>query len=798
MKSFNPLKFQSDAVEKLKEIFVALWKKKQEMKLPILFKSPTGSGKTFMVSLFIRELNYLPQWKEDKAFIWITFSDELAMQSKNKFIEYFQNNLENRTLTIADINRGKLYHNDVLFLNWEKLLAKNVETRKLRRPEEEEWCKEKGKYFEDFIEQTKADHRQIILIIDEAHRNKSTKLAQDIIDLVDPKIILHVTATPDGNDELEARRSGSYCEVPREEVIKQGLIKEAVVTQTEEELEEELKKRGGWDLDKILLECGMKKREELKAEFKILGKDINPLMLIQLPNDDNELIERGERKKEEVVTEYLRERGIPEHRIAKWFDKNPRPVGLEENEDEHDFLLFKYAAGTGWDCPRASVLVMFREIKSNKFYVQTIGRILRMPEPRLKEDYKNNPNLRLGYLYTNYRREKVRIPDESLKNKPLVKTAKIKSGMKNIQLLSDYISRLDYGDIRVSKEFQKVFVNSLNDFFRIENSEKAEEQLRKLGLNLGDELDNKIIVDACFEDFDNLAFEFVKRGSDIAFDMSVNDIEKTFNYLCWIVLREQEDKQAKYSNVARSWPVLKQALRVWFGRIFYRNKKSYIYWYKIFIKDALKGPESKFRPAITKALRAYKPVSDKLLENKKKREEEKGSYIFTIWDEYWYPQDYEEFPQNLCILDKFYLPANYAGKSNETNFIEYLERKQGKISWWFKNGDYGKNYFGIKYTDSETKEESLFYPDWVIQFSDGRIGIFETKSGWTATEKENADKAKALQERLGKLKEKFGKEFIGGIVVEEAKSWYYNDSSVYSKVNSVNDSSDWKPFENLF
>jgi type III restriction enzyme len=155
------------------------------------------------------------------------------------------------------------------------------------------------------------------LIIDEAHRNKSTKLAQDIIDLVDPKIILHVTATPDGNDELEARRSGSYCEVPREEVIKQGLIKEAVVTQTEEELEEELKKRGGWDLDKILLECGMKKREELKAEFKILGKDINPLMLIQLPNDDNELIERGERKKEEVVTEYLRERGIPEHRIAK-------------------------------------------------------------------------------------------------------------------------------------------------------------------------------------------------------------------------------------------------------------------------------------------------------------------------------------------------------------------------------------------------------------------------------------------------------------------------------------------------
>jgi type III restriction enzyme len=155
------------------------------------------------------------------------------------------------------------------------------------------------------------------LLIDEAHRNKNTKLAQNIIDLINPKVILHVTATPDEKDELEARRSGNYCEVPREEVVNQGLIKEAVVTQTEEELEEELKKRGGGDLDKILLECGMKKREEFKKEFKILRKDINPLMLIQLPNDDNKLVEMGERKKEEVVTDYLLEKGVPKHKIAK-------------------------------------------------------------------------------------------------------------------------------------------------------------------------------------------------------------------------------------------------------------------------------------------------------------------------------------------------------------------------------------------------------------------------------------------------------------------------------------------------
>ena len=147
MNTFNPLKFQKDAVVNLTDMFVSVWKQKGRQ-LPIVFKSPTGSGKTFMTSLFIRGLNHLPQWKEDKAFIWITFSDDLAMQSKNKFLEYFENMLENRALTVADINQGKLYQNDILFLNWQKVTAKNAETRLLRRPEDEEWQKETGKYFE--------------------------------------------------------------------------------------------------------------------------------------------------------------------------------------------------------------------------------------------------------------------------------------------------------------------------------------------------------------------------------------------------------------------------------------------------------------------------------------------------------------------------------------------------------------------------------------------------------------------------------------------------------------------------
>jgi len=57
---------------------------------------------------------------------------------------------------------------------------------------------------------------------------------------------------------------------------------------------------------------------------------------------------------------------------------------------------------------------------------------------------------------------------------------------------------LDYGDIRVSREFQKVFISELNKFFGIESNEKIEEKLRKLGLDLEDELDNKVVCRCLF------------------------------------------------------------------------------------------------------------------------------------------------------------------------------------------------------------------------------------------------------------------------------------------------------------
>ncbi len=792
MPAFNLLPFQKTAIDDLNEAFLRLWKK-QDRQLPLVFKSPTGSGKTLTIAHFIRGLNHLPQWKIDKAFVWITFSDDLAMQSKDKFKEYFENNLENALLTVNDINRGKLYENDILFLNWQKVVQDNATTRKLklRKPKDERFKKENGSYFEDVMAETKNSGREIILFVDEAHTHKATELAQDIIDLIDPKVIVHITATPDEKDELAARRLKGFVEVDRERVVDEGLIKEKILVQTEEDL----KKHKGKDLDEVLLMLGMEKRQELADELKALGKDINPLMLIQLPNDDKELIAKDDQTKEKVVSRFLATKGVKSRHIAKWFDNKKENLDfISDNDNKIDYMLFKQAAGTGWDCPRASVLVMFREIKKETFYTQTVGRILRMAEPQAKEDYKNNPNLRIGYLYTNYKRSQVELPDIK-KNEIPNQHAYRRQGIKNVKLQSAYISRIDYGDIPASSKFQESFMNSMSSYFGITKKDtlgKAEIKLKKAGVDLSNKLTNSIIANAKFEDLDQMAYEFKKRGVDVELEMSTNDVEKTFNYFCLMLLKEQTDDRAKYTNVARAWGVFKSAIRVWFHSVLSKDSN---YYYRVFVKDIQKEAGSKFRPAITKALIDFKPIAQTILKEKKEREEEKEAPVFEILGQYDFTADYEEVPQKLCALDKCFVLKDYRGKENELKFIKYLESKGKQIDWWFKNGNQGKEYFAIKYFNSIDDKEALFYPDFIIRFKNGKIGIFDPKKDQTAEDPETADKAKSLVLKLKEL----DKNYIGGIVVFENGVWNYNSSKKYHyQKGKISQDKNWQPMEKLF
>jgi len=50
--------------------------------------------------------------------------------------------------------------------------------------------------FDDFILETQKQGREIVLIVDESHIAKTTELAEEIIDLLNPKIQILVSASP--------------------------------------------------------------------------------------------------------------------------------------------------------------------------------------------------------------------------------------------------------------------------------------------------------------------------------------------------------------------------------------------------------------------------------------------------------------------------------------------------------------------------------------------------------------------------------------------------------------------------
>jgi len=791
MAKFNPLPFQREAIDELKKIFVRLWVN-PDRQLPLILKSPTGSGKTFTSASFINELNSSPNWDEDKAFIWITFSDDLAMQSKDKFQEYFRNALQNDLLTVNDINNGKLKKNDILFLNWQKLVSRAAKNRILRRPENPVNRKESGSYWEDFIDKTHDEAREIILIVDEVHKNTNTDLAQYVIDYIRPKIIFGISATPEHEpsySDVRDNRAG-FVEVERQSVIDQGLIKEKIIVQTNEDLE----RHGGEDLDKMLLDLGIERKNELKKQFEELGKYVNPLVLIQLPNDDQELQDRGEKTKEEVVTDYLRELGVKSKKIARWFSGHSRPPFLEDNDDEHDFLLFKQTAGTGWDCPRAHILVMFREISSHTFYAQTVGRVLRMAEPQKKDDYKYYPDLRSSYLYTNYQRKDINGDFEKITgNKPFVHIAQIKSDfkeeVKDFVLESAFLSRVEYGDLADSVKFQKSFVESMNKYYGVTSDDifdKAQKKLENKGIDLISKVYNHLIVNAFYTDFDQLSLDLKRKGEDEDFEMSQNDIEKSFNFFCYQVLKDQTDEDAKITNISRSWSPLKSALRVWFKRIFGTDVTTF---YRVFVFDLLQEAGSKFKPAITSALKEYRPILNETLEERHKKRKEKEAPIFKVSDlQYQFTEDSIEIDQNNCVMDKCYL-NDYTGRYNEENFINYIDSRTDSVKWWLKNADSGKDSYSIEYLNTRDQRERLFHPDWIIQFNDERIGIFDTKGGRTL----NTDgRAKGLGEKL----EELGENYIGGIVKFANGIWEYCDSVDYNDVTPS--TNEWKPMEEIF
>jgi len=752
--------FQEEAIAKLRKSFLELWKRGY-YRLPLIFKAPTGSGKTIMAAQFLKDLTGDPQFNADKAFLWFSFSEESYLQSKKKLFEYYGGANELDLLDLNDLNRGKLERNNVFFINWQKIKDSTKEGRKLRRDNEQ------GLTFDNFIQATQEDGRELILIVDEAHRDKETDLASELIDLINPRIILEITATPKhepSNDDIEDKKAG-YVRVKREDVVEAGLIKEKIITQTKEDIEDLAKSKKEYDQDLLLLELAYNKRLDLIANYKKLKRDINPLVLIQLPNDDKASKETMDQTKLDIVKNFLRDKKVDEDKIAIWLsDKKENLNLIEKNNSPIEFLIFKQAAATGWDCPRAGILVMFREIKTPVFHIQTVGRILRMPEA----EHYGIKDLNIGYLYTNYERNQILA--ESAKqgeNKPAVFISRRRDDVKPFEFESVFMSRTDYNDL--GDTFQTTFKETADKYFGINNGALASDIKTKIGkqVNVKDlHIQNDLIVGAEIEDYDNFINDLKNQGEDLSVESSRNDLERLYNLICFNLIAQQEDENKKFAP-ERSWGKVKTAFNVYFANYLKMSRADY---YKLIVKDLLK-PDSQLKNILSESLAIYRPIREK--EVKRKAERSKRIEKVEIPPKtLFYTDDFEEVKKaKKSAMQPAYLQKEYLGKVNENKFIEYLESK-ASIEWWYKNGDFGSEFFAIPYEDSGN--DKMFYPDWIVKTKQG-ILILETKAGDTAMSESTKYKAEALQKWLKTQKGKID----GGIIVSDGGVWKISNSAKY-------------------
>jgi type III restriction enzyme len=740
--------FQETAISQLKNEFLRLWKSPNQ-NIPLVFKSPTGSGKTIMLAQFLRDIVSDPRFAgNDVAFVWFSFSEDSYEQSKKKLFDYYGGASELNLVDLNDLSREKLYQNDVFFINWQKIKGKSKDSRKLRRENEQ------GLTFDNFINETHEAGRKIIVIIDEEHIGSDTDLALEVVDgLIKPKITLRVSATP---KYIPTRAEvAGYVEVERRDVVEAGLIKEKIIFQTEEDL----KKKGRLDQDELLLELAYAKRLQLIGLYKKLDVEVNPLVLIQLPNDDQATKETSDTNKQAIVLEYLKRKGVKKDEIAVWLSKEKENLeDLEKNNSSVSFLLFKQAAATGWDCPRAGVLVMFREIKNPTFAIQTVGRILRMPFGT----HFARPELNQGYLYTNYKRNEVltEYAKSKTENRPAINGSFRKKNVEPLRLESVFMARADYND--------------LGDTFQTTFKDIANKKLDTKKLDLKPKVTNGLIVGVEISDYDNFTKELLEEGGSYDEEMSRYDLERLYNLLCFGMIAKQTDENRKFAP-ERSWGKLKTALNIYLMEKLKLSREDV---YKIIVKDLASGA-SVIAPVIGDALLAYRSIREQEV-NRKAIRARRVEEIEIPREALFFTDQYEKFAVKRCAMDPFYIEKSYPGRANEEAFIKFLESAKN-VEWWYKNGDAGSEYFSIAYHNSEENKEKLFYPDWIVKTKAG-VQVLDTKAGMTAELNDTKYKAEALQVWL-----KGRKGIGGGIVVSDGPNgWKISRSAKYSYNPSLN------------
>lgn len=391
--------FQDLALKELhKKIYYSSFFYKQSGEQQVIsFTAPTGAGKTIIMAALFENIFYGTaeiNANEDAVILWLSDSPELNEQSKDKIFLNCDRITGNQIEMIEESTFDQDVFDDgmIYFLNTQKLSISSNLTKEGDKRENSIW-----KTINNTILQK---GERFYLVIDEAHRGakesiKQTTIMQKFVkgsfeDNLNPlPIIIGMSATVERFNKLIEGTPSTIHKVviTSSQVRASGLLKDRIIVKyPNKEIEnkrisvllaatdEWVDKWNRWRQYCVEQHCSM----------------VYPILLIQVENSTVDKI--SDTNLDEVLsiienrTNLVFKEGEVVHAFGD-FNKieinglsiNYKQPSEIQNDKKIKVVFYKESLSTGWDCPRAEVMISFRKANDATYISQLLGRMVRTP-----------------------------------------------------------------------------------------------------------------------------------------------------------------------------------------------------------------------------------------------------------------------------------------------------------------------------------------------------------------------------------------------------------------------------------
>ncbi|VEU74444.1 Type III restriction enzyme, res subunit [Mycoplasmopsis citelli] len=742
----------------------------------VIFKAPTGAGKTFMIANVIDQMLTSNTSGKKLFFLIATLSSaELPQQFANKLNDY-RSSLVNTNIIVKNIqspsssgkDSKKDYSLNLTYNDSDVMIVGKSSFGK-------------GRIFTDygilegFLDSIKNDdNTELIYIRDEAHigtgdKKSKDKIVNDFENLVDSiaSFSIHMTATPQDSDNLVEITATDLQNDSDMQLLKKY-----------QKFNVNLKDADKID-DDVILRAACEQFKEIKKQYGDTKKEphllgINPAMLIQIRSKKTNKDEEIDPELEENIEEY--KKIIEEYGLtwATYFSDSKTSTNTREkislkNLSAHnssiDVILFKIGPATGWDIPRACMLVQLRKVSSNTLNIQTIGRIKRNPIPHVKLDENNIANY--FYIYSNEQKT----IDSNLIN------WKIKEEIKKIRY------KVLYGKIETKKarlHFDKVTYKK--DLEHIISIERVKDQLdyfeneyQKYKFLIGEESTYKV------SETENKSRTRIisKLENKIDLRIFVNK-QRQINNKYFIELGENYLTNL-YADFA------KQIKKEYFSQDFF----EYII-YKTFLHLIIEKYKSHYKRANSKAEdELYVLDTNEITEDFiQQKDIQTQKYKHKIIG-----KSKEKFPYRIKLFDELLLDSQPEEDfmSNLQDLLEYKKDFQNSITLWTKNQVHNGFSFGYLEKDDDIVVKKS-YPDLFLIIDQKHMLFVEVKSQNDINAEKTTQMLKAYQkyvqnfEKNQKSKLFFDNNEINSltIIIYKPKGKGFADIEGFSSIESLN------------